>query len=444
MSWNNRVVWSEGMFIGTQHFQQQDRYLENLIDARSRPLSAAGWGFSELLIDQGLLAQGKLAIVSARGLLPDGTPFNIPHDDLPPSPLDIDDNLRDGLVYLALPLKRAGARDTVDEGEALHGARYVSRVSEVRDDNAPFENRAPVALGSRALRLLTERDGLSDYATLGLVRVKEKRADRALVLDDSYIPPLLDVAVSKPLAAMRSELLGLLHQRGEALAGRVVASGAGGASEIADFMLLQLVNRAQPLLEHLNQLSPLHPERFYSELVSLAGEFATFSTSSRRPQEFPGYQHDDLVASFTPVIQALREALSMLIDSKATPIPIVEKAYGVHVAMLADRSLLDSASFILVVRADVPSETLRSRFGQQSKIGSVEHIRDLVNLQLPGIGLLPLPVAPRQIPFHAGSTYYELDRGSEHWAQLANSGGFAFYVAGEFPGLNLAFWAIRG
>ncbi|MGE8309571.1 MAG: hypothetical protein ACN6QR_08525, partial [Pseudomonas protegens] len=26
MSWNNRVVWSEGMFIGTQHFQQHDRY----------------------------------------------------------------------------------------------------------------------------------------------------------------------------------------------------------------------------------------------------------------------------------------------------------------------------------------------------------------------------------------------------------------------------------
>ncbi|MCU7648138.1 type VI secretion system baseplate subunit TssK [Pseudomonas piscis] len=444
MSWNNRVVWSEGMFIGTQHFQQHDRYLENLIDARSRPLATGAWGFSELRIDQGLLAQGKLAIISARGLLPDGTPFNIPHDDLAPSPLSIDDNLRDGLVYLALPLKRAGARDTVDEGEELGGARYLSQVREVRDDNAAFENRAPVAVGSRALRLLTVQDGLSDYAAVGVVRIKEKRADRALVLDDSYIPPLLDVAASKPLSAFRSELLGLLHQRGEALAGRVVASGAGGASEIADFMLLQLVNRAQPLISHLNQISPLHPERLYSELVSLAGEFSTFSNSSRRPLDFPQYQHDELALSYAPVMQALREALSMLIDSKATPIPIVEKAYGVHVAMLADRTLLDNASFILVVRADVPGETLRGRFAQQSKVGSVEHIRDLVNLQLPGIGLLPLPVAPRQLPYHAGSTYYELDRGSEHWKQLAHSGGFAFHVAGEFPGLNLAFWAIRG
>jgi type VI secretion system protein ImpJ len=42
-------------------------------------------------------------------------------------------------------------------------------------------------------------------------------------------------------------------------------------------MLLQLVNRAQPLIQHMSQLSPLHPERFFSELVSLAGEFSTFS-----------------------------------------------------------------------------------------------------------------------------------------------------------------------
>ncbi|MCQ3031376.1 type VI secretion system baseplate subunit TssK [Pseudomonas syringae] len=444
MSWNNRVVWSEGMFIGTQHFQQHDRYLENLIDARSRPLSAGAWGFSELLIDQGLLAQGKLAIISARGLLPDGTPFNIPQDDLAPSPLSIDDNLRDGLIYLALPLRRAGARDTVDEGEEPGAARYISQVREVRDDNAPFENRAPVAIGSRALRLLTAQDGLGDYAAIGMVRIKEKRADRALVLDDTYIPPVLDIAANALLSAFRNELLGLLHQRGEALAGRVVASGAGGASEIADFMLLQLVNRAQPLIQHLAHLSPLHPERLFSELVSLAGEFATFSVAERRPAEYPPYQHDNLALSFTPVMHALREALSMLIDSKATPIPIVEKAYGIHVAMLADRSLIESASFILVVRADVPGETLRGRFAQQSKVGSVEHIRDLVNLQLPGIGLLPLPVAPRQIPYHTGSTYYELDRGSEHWKQLMNSGGFAFHVAGDFPGLNLAFWAIRG
>lgn len=43
MSWNNRVVWSEGMFLRPQHFQQHDRYLETLVDGRCRsPWRAAG------------------------------------------------------------------------------------------------------------------------------------------------------------------------------------------------------------------------------------------------------------------------------------------------------------------------------------------------------------------------------------------------------------------
>ncbi len=134
---------------------------------------------------------------------------------------------------------------------------------------------------------------------------------------------------------------------------------------------------------------------------------------------------------------ALREALSMLIDSKATPIPIVEKAYGIHVAMLADKTLLDNASFILVVRADVPGETLRGRFGQQSKVGAVEHIRDMVNLQLPGIGLVPLPVAPRQLPYHAGSTYYELDRGSRALAATEQLRRLCLPYRRAVPGLEL-------
>lgn len=159
-------------------------------------------------------------------MLPDGTPFNIPADDPAPAPLNVEESLRDGIVYLGLPLKRVGTRDTVEEGEALGGARYVSQVQEVRDDNAAFESRAPVALGSQAFRLLTERDGLGEYAAVGVARVREKRADQALSLDEDYLPPVLDIAAAPPLASFAKELLGLLHQRGEALAGRVVASSA--------------------------------------------------------------------------------------------------------------------------------------------------------------------------------------------------------------------------
>ena len=98
---------------------------------------------------------------------------------------------------------------------------------------------------------------------------------------------------------------------------------------------------------------------------------------------------------------------------------------------------------LLAARADVPAEDLRRRFPSQLKIGPVEKIRDLVNLQLPGVPVHAVPVAPRQIPYHAGFVYFELDQSHELWGQLKTSGGVAMHVAGEFPNLAMEFWAIR-
>ena len=113
--------------------------------------------------------------------------------------------------------------------------------------------------------------------------------------------------------------------------------------------------------------------------------------------------------------------------------------------MIPDIELQRTASFVLAVNAQMPGEALRARFPTQVKICPAERFRELVDRQLPGILLRPLPVAPRQIPFHAGFTYFELEtRGNELWKQLETSGGLAMHVAGDFPGLAMEFWAIRG
>jgi len=203
------------------------------------------------------------------------------------------------------------------------------------------------------------------------------------------------------------------------------------------------VNRYEPIVAHLAGLAGLHPESLYRLLVGLAGELATFTSAAKRPGEFPQYRHHDLKATFDPVFAALRESLGAGIEQAAVQIPLKEPRYGIRAAPLADRSLLGSSSFVLAVRADMPTEELRRRFPAQTKIGSVEKIRDLVNAQLPGVSIRPLPVAPRQIPYHADFTYFELDRASPYWPD-PHSGGFAIHVGGEFHGLDMQFWAIRG
>ncbi|HBL65686.1 MAG TPA: type VI secretion system baseplate subunit TssK, partial [Achromobacter sp.] len=101
------------------------------------------------------------------------------------------------------------------------------------------------------------------------------------------------------------------------------------------------------------------------------------------------------------------------------------------------------AGFVLAVHADMGTDTVRARFPAQVKIGPVERIRDLVHLQLPGVAVRALPVAPRQIPYSAGHVYFELDKSGEFWKQLERTGALALHLAGDFPGLTMEFWALR-
>jgi type VI secretion system protein ImpJ len=143
-------------------------------------------------------------------------------------------------------------------------------------------------------------------------------------------------------------------------------------------------------------------------------------------------------------MNALRACLAVQLGDNVISIPLVQKKFGIRVGTIADKSLIDTAIFVLAARADVAAEDFRRRFPAQCKIGPIEKIGDLVNLQLPGIGLQAMPVAPRQLHNVAGSHYFEMERGTEMWRSLKTSGAIAIHLAGEFPGLMMECWAIRG
>ena len=443
--WRRKVLWSEGLFLRPQHFQQQERYLENLVERRTRAIRSFPWGFETLEIDDAAAAIGTIALRQATGILPDGTPFNLPADDPPPVALVIrPDHPKDSLVYLAVVADRPGVPSaTLDENERLAALRFGSGAVDVVDSNQGFPEAAPMQLGELRLQLVGEPDLSGAYCAMPIARVIERRADGQVVLDRQFVGPSLSVNDCSLLRGYLSELRGLLSQRVDALAERMSHPGRGGVAEIADFLLLQTVNRASALFEHICNVPRLHPEDFYATCAQLAGDLAAFGPERRMSRPFPAYDHDDHQATFKPVMAQLRLALSMVLEQSAIPIELHDRKYGVRVAVIPDKGLLSTASFVLAVSAQVPSETLRQRFPGQLKVGPVEKIRDLVNLQLPGVGLRALPVAPRQIPYHAGFNYFELDTRHELWELLRNSGGLAMHLAGECPGLELEFWAVR-
>jgi type VI secretion system protein ImpJ len=445
MTWHNKVMWTEGMFLQPQHFQQQDRFAGRQLDGRVTASTPWAWGFVALQVDDAALLQGRVMISAARGVMPDGLAFSVPNDDPAPPAFDVPADARDQTLVLAVPQSRPGvAESDVEAGESAMPPRWRVADVEVADIHAGSLREAPLQVGRLNLRLMLERDTNEGYVTLGVVRVIERRADGRVVLDSQYVPPMLHAPAHPVLDACLREVHGMLYQRGEALGARLAQPGRAGTGEIVDFLLLQLINRFQPQFAHLERLPVLHPERLFDLCLGLAGELSTFR-EQRRPPAYPAYRHEDLDASFRPLMADLRQSLSMVLEQTAIPIDLQERKHGIRVAVIADPELLRTAAFVLAVNAQMPGEALRMRFPTQVKIGPAERIRDLVNLQLPGVTLRALPVAPRQIPFHAGYTYFELEtRGNELWKQLEASGGLAMHIAGDFPGLAMEFWAIRG
>ena len=444
MSVHNRVIWSEGLFLQPQHFQQQDRYFEQYIETRCEPLTSYAWGFTEIEFERDFLKIGKIGMRRLVGVFPDGTPFRMPDDDPLPPPIDISADARDQRLLLAVPLRRAGELEASRSTGTDELVRQEIREFQVANAAETAGDPATLEVGGLRTRLLLEREATEAYACIPLAHIVECRADQQVVLDELFIPTILRLRAANRLATVTTELLGLFHQRGEALGGRVAATSRGAASELADFLMLQTINRYEPMLAHFVETGVVHPEAFFQFCVAAAGELATFTTTSKRTPKFPGYRHDRLKETFEPVIISLRESMSKVMTQVAIPIPLEPRKFGISVAIVPDKTLLSSAVFILAARADGPAEYVRQRFPTQVKIAPAEKIGDLVRQGLPGVPVVPVPVTPRQIPFHAGYAYFELDQTHELWDQLKNSGGVAIYVPGDFPGLTMEFWAIRG
>ncbi|UWR05519.1 type VI secretion system baseplate subunit TssK (plasmid) [Ruegeria conchae] len=444
MSWDSKVLWTEGLFLQPHHFQQADRYTEALVAGLARRMTPYAWGLSALEIDDEVLKVGQIALKSCAGLTSDGQVFRVPQAEDHPPALEVPESIKDCVVYLTVPQRRQGASEVDLSGAEQSVSRLRPAEQEITD--VMSQQKKPVTLGVGKLRLqfALAVDDLADKLAIPIARIIEVRPDKEIIMDRGFIPSVMDVRAAPALAGFMNELEGMLSHRMQALAGRLSEGGpAKGAAEISDFLLLMVINRNLPLVRHFANIENVHPEHVYRVCAALAGELATFMSAEKEAVQFPAYQHDNLTESFAPVIRVLRQYLSSVLEQTAISIPLEPRKYGISVGVIADRKLIGNAGFVLAVNADIPAEDVRRHFAGQAKTGPVEEIRQLVNSALPGITLRPLPVAPRQIPYHSGVVYFELDAASPYWSKMTTSGGIAVHVSGQYPGLQMELWAIR-
>jgi type VI secretion system protein ImpJ len=446
MKHNNRVAWHEGMFLRVQHFQQSDRWTERLVHMATRSLRPYPFGIANIQIIRQQLAIGRLALDSVSGTFADGTVFDAPGETDLPAPTELSENLKNAVIYLALPVSASGrAEATMDDIHLNRNVRLLALPYQAPDANIESDIVTEIEVSRHQLRQLVAGEDMAGFQLIGIARIVEVRPDSSVVLDDHFIPPLLNCAASKRLENLMTGLLGTIRHRSDAIAERIGDPTIRGTAEVGDFMVLQTLNRTEPVLSHLvNNATQVHPEEFYRFCVQLAGELATFFAHNKRVISFPAYDHLDLQTSFETVFANLNALLSAVLEQAAVAIPLQEKSYGIRIGTIHDRTLLSGAGFVLAVRAEMAAENLRRTLPAQIKVGPVERIAELVNVALPGIPVAPLPVLPRQLPYRSGTVYFELDVAAPMWKQLDASGAIALHIAGDFPGLEIELWALKG
>ena len=440
MSWYNKVAWTEGLFLRPHHFQQSDRYHEHLLESRVRHATPYPWGFSYLEIDRDLAQQSKFALRRAAGVLPDGTPFDIPADSPLPPPILVPETASQQVAWLSIPVAAANTRE-FDERESESAARFITGSETFIDSSSVLRIEEEVDIAYPRLGYELRKTAKPGYIGLGIARILEVR-DKQIVFDEKFVPPVLTCNSHPVVDGWIDRVVGWIDNKLEELARYAADPTAGGGLQSVDYFVLQLLNRHIAVLKHFRSTGYLHPERLFEEFLRLVGELATFATSERRAREYPAYDHDDLENVFAPVMRDLQDFLSAQLGRRAIRLEIVERATNAFISTIRDRTLFRNATFVLEVAARRPLTEIQLQFPHLFKVGPNTKMNEIVHAHLPGVPLIHLPTPPPQIRAITDHVYFFFDRQSPLWPEFSVASSIGMHFSGDWPDLELELWAV--
>lgn len=441
MSVETKVVWSEGTLITPQHFQHNDQYYDDLIGQYYASSHLYGWGVYELSINLSAQKMGTISIDEVSGHFKNGVFFHASTEIAPQLKIQIPANLEKQIVYLAWSNFSHYKENYESITENVSTARYLVRTVEKLDYshiNLPKRN---LVVSVPNLRLVLEDDLSDDEVFIPLMCVSTNSTGE-VVVDDSYIPPCLNVYRQKNIFDYMSELQGIMKQRIISLSGLLTNNNLVATGDVRDFLMLQTTNRYFAYFQHLLSLPWVHPCYIFGEWLRFYGDLSSFS-SDKYSVDFPIYQHDNLAFCFSELIGLLRKALAIVLEQRAIMIPLEVVDDATRIAVAPSGSLARNNRLVLAIQASLPMEVLLQHVPTTIKISSSDKLTDLISYHLPGVRVRALSTAPRELPYHAGYSYFELDKDSELWEDIELSSALAIHLAGNFPDLCMECWAIR-
>jgi type VI secretion system protein ImpJ len=433
MKFLSRVVWSEGMYLGPQHFQSQSRYFEDSIQFAISSLWCQPYGLLGCGLDEEALRNGTLAVVHARGVFPDGMPFLMPECDAVPPPRHVADLFpptRDRItVALAVPERGPQGLSTAIAGAADH-ARFVAETRILRDETTGGDER-PVQIGRKNIRLLLDLEPDDGLVTLPVARVMRDGAGH-IVFDPDFIPPCLQIGASERLMLLLGRLVGILEEKSSTIGGAPASQGDFSPRDIANFWLQHAVNSSLAPLRHLWISKRGHPEELFVECSRLAGALCTFKLDSH-PRTLPLYDHERLSECFEALDSHIRTHLETMVPTNCVSIPLEKMSDCFYEGEVGDTRCLGRARWFLGIRANIGEAEVINRTTQLAKVCSAKFVGELVKRAVAGLTLTHQPVPPSAIPAKLEMQYFSINRFGPFWDHIVQTRRVGIYIPGDLP-----------
>jgi type VI secretion system protein ImpJ len=434
----SRVVWSEGMYLAPHHFQVQSRYFEDSIQFAASALCYAPYGFVGFGLDAEALRNGTLALLHARGILPDGLPFHMPDCDSLPEARNIADlfppTREKVAVLLAIPERKPNGANCAQSGDDGSWMRFRMESHPIPDETTGRDEK-PVPMGRKNFSLLLDTE--VQEGVLGLpVAVIMRDGSGHFIFDQEFIPPLTTIAASDRLMHILKRLVEILDDKSASLSKGSAAAARTWAEystrDVAQFWLLHTVNSALAPLREIYTGRQEHPERLFVQMLKLAGALCTFAIDSH-PRDLPLYNHSDLAGCFGALDHHIRTHLETVVPTNVITIPLQKSSDYFYEGDIKDQRCLDRARWIFAIRSATGEVEVIGKTPQLVKICSKLFVPKLVERALPGMGLTHLSTPPSSISAKVDAQYFSISRSGPCWDHIVQTRQVGIYVPGELP-----------
>ncbi len=429
-----KVVWQDGMHLSQHHFQAQSRYFEELIHFVVTSLESDAYGLISFGFDSEALKNDTVALTHARGIMPDGLPFNFPLEPLPEIRRirGIFSPTQDShLVLLAIPPLLEGKANVAASTDNAAGTRFASTVVSLSDEVSGTESR-PVAIAQKRFRLLLDSEDTTGLLTLPLARVRRDGSGH-FVYDEEFIPPSLQIGAGTSLPALLGSMIELLTSRADALAR---AARSGGQADLVSLWMAHAIHENLGALLHLYRSPQSHPSELFGALSRLAGSLCTFSLTTH-PRDLPAYDHDLPGDAFRTLVRRIREMLEVAAPSKTVVLPLSPAEASFYTARVEDVRLVGRAKWFLAVRSGVGPAELSGRVPRLVNVCSSKHIRRLVREAIPGLPLSHVISPPPGISPRADTAYFSIAQAGPCWASIVETREVGIYAPDSIPDVAL-------